>query len=71
RGRAPRLEVETLLEAGRVSEVLRRQAEDAEQLMPGSRRLGRFGSAVPGSAGHGVLHHAHCPVAVVRARGEA
>ncbi|MGJ6970138.1 universal stress protein, partial [Streptosporangium sp. G11] len=63
--------VESLLEAGRVTEVLRREAEDAEQVVPGSRGLGRFGSAVLGSVSHGALHHARCPVAVLRARREA
>ncbi|MEO3876145.1 universal stress protein [Nonomuraea sp. B12E4] len=26
--------------------------------------------AATGSVSHGVLHHAHCPVAVVRRRGD-
>jgi nucleotide-binding universal stress UspA family protein len=33
----------------------------------GGRRRGRVGGALLGSVGHGVLHDAHCPVAVVRA----
>ena len=32
----------------------------------GGRRRGRVGGALLGSVGHGVLHDAHCPVAVVR-----
>ena len=35
------------------------------------RGLGAFESAVLGSVSHGVLHHAHCPVAVVNPRDEA
>ena len=35
-------------------------------LVIGSRGLGGFASAVLGSVCHGVLHRAHCPVAVVR-----
>ncbi|WP_455432813.1 hypothetical protein [Streptosporangium soli] len=29
-----------------------------------------LGSPALGSASHGVLHHAHCPVAVARPRGQ-
>ena len=43
----------------------------ADLVVVGSRGLGRFGSAMLGSVSHGVLHHARCPVAVVRAAGEA
>ncbi|WP_345097708.1 universal stress protein [Planomonospora venezuelensis] len=43
-------------------------------LRPGAggalRGRGPYGSAVLGSVGHGVLHRAHCPVAVVRPRRE-
>ncbi|WP_084965948.1 universal stress protein [Thermoactinospora rubra] len=40
----------------------------AEMLVVGSRGLGGPASAVLGSVSHGVLHHAPCPVAVVRPR---
>ncbi|MFD8559495.1 universal stress protein [Streptosporangium canum] len=42
----------------------------ADLAVVGSRGLGRVGSAVLGSVGHGVVHYARCPVAVVRARKE-
>jgi nucleotide-binding universal stress UspA family protein len=38
----------------------------ADLLVLGGRRRGRLGGALLGSVGHGVLHDAHCPVAVVR-----
>ena len=41
-------------------------SETADLLVVGSRGLGGFTSTVLGSVGHGALHHAHCPVAVVR-----
>ena len=38
----------------------------ADLAVLGSRGLNRLRSAVTGSVGHGLLRHAHCPVAVVR-----
>ncbi|MCC5579375.1 universal stress protein [Microtetraspora sp. AC03309] len=49
--------------------VLSDFSREADLLVVGSRGLGGFGSAVLGSVGHGVLHRAHCAVAVV-GRGE-
>ncbi|MFI7106136.1 universal stress protein [Nonomuraea sp. NPDC050227] len=48
--------------------ALVRAAGTADLVVVGSRGLGGFASAVLGSVGHGVLHHAACPVAVVQPR---
>ncbi len=53
--------VDALVDASRISDLL----------VIGGRRRGRIGSALLGAVGHGVLHDAHCPVAVVRARSTA
>ncbi|MCH9732467.1 MAG: universal stress protein, partial [Actinomycetia bacterium] len=40
-------------------------SKDAEMVVVGSRGLGIAGRALLGSVSTGVLHHAHCPVAVI------
>lgn len=40
---------------------------EAWMLVIGSRGMGAFGRAVLGSVSSGVVHHAHCPVAIVHA----
>ena len=42
-------------------------SKDAWMLVIGSRGMGAFGRAVLGSVSSGVVHHAHCPVAIVHA----
>ncbi|GAA2987322.1 universal stress protein [Streptosporangium longisporum] len=71
REKYPGVDVEQRLVCGHPVGVLCDASAAADLVVVGSRGLGRFGSAVLGSVGHGVLHHARCPVAVVRARGEA
>nr|BFE79293.1 hypothetical protein GCM10020093_018940 [Planobispora longispora] len=46
--------------------VLSDASRQADLVVVGSHGRGGFSSAVLGSVSHGVLHRAHCPVAVVR-----
>jgi len=41
-------------------------SKDTQMVVVGSRGLGAFGRLALGSVSTGLLHHAHCPVAVVR-----
>ncbi|MDP9843656.1 universal stress protein [Streptosporangium lutulentum] len=70
RGRAPHLEVDTVLEAGRVAEVLRGEAEDAEQVVVGSRGLGGFTGLLLGSVSLALAGQVATPVVVVRGASE-
>jgi nucleotide-binding universal stress UspA family protein len=66
RGRAPWTEVSTSLVSGRVAEVLRREAEDAEQVVVGSRGLGGFAGLLLGSVTRSLAGHVAAPIVVVR-----
>ncbi|MDH2425465.1 universal stress protein [Sphaerisporangium sp. TRM90804] len=68
RTRYPRVEVRDLIVSGDPVEALSEASADADLVVVGSRGRGAIGSAMLGSVSHGLLHHAHCPVAVVRAR---
>ena len=56
---------------GNAAAVLLRAAGNADLLVVGSRGLGGFTGLVLGSVSTQVLHHAPCPVLVVRNRSRA
>ncbi|MCK2218312.1 universal stress protein [Actinomadura sp. ATCC 31491] len=68
RARHPDVDIVDVRQAGHPVAVLAAAGAAADLLVVGSRGLGGFASAVLGSVSHGVLHHATCPVAVVRPR---
>ncbi|MFI6801823.1 universal stress protein [Streptosporangium canum] len=70
RERAPGLEVDAVLETGRPVEILRRAAEDAEQVVLGSRGRGGFTGLLLGSVSLALAGHVAAPVVVVRGSQE-
>ena len=60
------LEVEWLGVPGNPSEVLIQASRGASLLVVGSRGLGGFMGLMIGSVSNQCVHHAHCPVLVVR-----
>ncbi|MEU6546140.1 universal stress protein [Streptomyces sp. NPDC046859] len=66
--RYPDVRVERRLVRGRVRHTLIEAGADAGLLVVGARGRGGFTGLLLGSVSQAVLHHAPCPVAVVRAR---
>lgn len=62
----PDVHVEPKVVHGHPTSALVDQARDARLLVVGCRGRGELRSLLMGSVSHGVLHHATCPVAVVR-----
>jgi nucleotide-binding universal stress UspA family protein len=55
---------------GRTAEVLVRAARGADLLVVGNRGHGGFTASLLGSVSHYCVHHASCPVLVMRGSGE-
>jgi nucleotide-binding universal stress UspA family protein len=66
RNKYPEVDVRERVVHGSADQVLVDLARGAELVAVGSRGRGGFASLLFGSVGHAVLHHASCPVAVVR-----
>ncbi|GAA2410644.1 universal stress protein [Streptomyces glaucosporus] len=64
----PEVTVHRRLVQARTRPALIEASEDAQLLVVGARGRGGFAGLLLGSVSQAVLHHAHCPVAVVRHR---
>ncbi|WP_406177428.1 universal stress protein [Streptomyces sp. NBC_00996] len=69
RERYPEVAVEHQVVHGRTREALIEASCSAQLLVVGARGRGGFAGLLLGSVSQAVLHHAHCPVAVVRGSG--
>ena len=63
---SPEIAVDALLVHGTPETVLLNHADQAAMVVVGSRGRGGFTELVLGSVSRGVVHHASCPVVVVR-----
>jgi nucleotide-binding universal stress UspA family protein len=64
----PDVEVRRIVTRDRPAHQLFEQAQRAQLVVVGSRGRGTFSGLVLGSVSHALLHHAPCPIAVVRPR---
>ncbi|WP_433190123.1 universal stress protein [Actinoallomurus sp. CA-150999] len=69
RDKFPDVEVVFDIEHGRPVRILADASAHADLLVVGSRGRGGFTGLLLGSVSHALLHHAHCPLAVVRTAG--
>jgi nucleotide-binding universal stress UspA family protein len=68
RERHPDVTVDVHIEHSRPIDAITAASEGASLVVVGARGRGGFRGLLLGSVSHGVLHRAHCPVAVVRPR---
>ncbi|KOV53582.1 universal stress protein UspA [Streptomyces sp. AS58] len=66
--RYPQVAVERRLVRSRIRTALIDASHDAQLLVAGARGRGGFTGLLLGSVSQALLHHAHCPVAVVRSK---
>lgn len=64
---SPQVEIRQHVVQGHPAAVLLKAAESADLLVVGTRGHGGFTEALPGSVSQHCVHHAPCPVVVVRA----
>jgi nucleotide-binding universal stress UspA family protein len=62
----PEVDVRERVVQGDAADVLVDESRGAEMVVVGSHGRGGMGAILRGSVSHTLLHHAHCPVAVVR-----
>jgi nucleotide-binding universal stress UspA family protein len=68
REKYPDVDVRQVVVHSDAAQALVTASSEAHLLVVGSRGRGGFRSLLLGSVGHAVLHHARCPVAIVRPR---
>jgi nucleotide-binding universal stress UspA family protein len=63
--------VDLVVGKGGAAHVLLEQATDADLLVVGSRGMGGFSRMLLGSVSSAIVHHAPCPVAIIRSAADA
>ena len=67
----PRIAVDGDIAQGQAASILLSEAEHAQLVVVGNRGRGGFKNLMLGSVSQQVVHHAHCPVLVVRDAGSS